>query len=213
MAIMLITHAMGVVAETAQRVVVMYAGKIVEEAGVDEPVRRSAPPLYPGADPLDSARSIARRAQDAAGGDRRDRADPDQSRRRAAGSRRAAATSWPFAPSAEPALREIAPRHAMACHARSDAMSDPAMGEPLLHVTRPHEKHFPCWGACFRARSAASMRWMACQFDGRRGETLGLVGESGCGKSTTGRCVLRLIEPTSGEVSFDGQRRAGPRRQ
>jgi len=38
-----------------------------------------------------------------------------------------------------------------------------------------------------------------------RGKTLGIVGESGCGKSTTGRCLLRLIEPTSGEVIFEGK--------
>ena len=38
-----------------------------------------------------------------------------------------------------------------------------------------------------------------------KGKTLGIVGESGCGKSTTGRCILRLIEPTSGQVIFEGQ--------
>src|SRR5881397_570293 len=42
-------------------------------------------------------------------------------------------------------------------------------------------------------------------YDIRKGETLGLVGESGCGKSTTGRCILRLIEPTAGEVWFGDQ--------
>src|SRR5215213_10965252 len=41
-------------------------------------------------------------------------------------------------------------------------------------------------------------------FEVRRGETLGLVGESGCGKSTTGRAVIRLREPTAGTVMFDG---------
>ena len=42
-------------------------------------------------------------------------------------------------------------------------------------------------------------------FDIKRGETLGLVGESGCGKSTTGRCILRLIEPTRGDIQFEGR--------
>ena len=42
-------------------------------------------------------------------------------------------------------------------------------------------------------------------FSIEEGKTLGIVGESGCGKSTTGRCILKLIEPTSGRIVFDGE--------
>lgn len=65
-------------------------------------------------------------------------------------------------------------------------------------------KHFPITKGIFQKQVGAIRAVDGVSFDIRQGETLGLVGESGCGKSTTGRAILQLYRPTSGEVHFDG---------
>ena len=74
---------------------------------------------------------------------------------------------------------------------------------PLLRV-RSLVKHFPIRRGLFGRTSGMVQAVDGVSFDVAAGETLALVGESGCGKSTTGRLVLRLIDPTSGSVQFDG---------
>jgi oligopeptide transport system ATP-binding protein len=76
--------------------------------------------------------------------------------------------------------------------------------EVLLEV-RDLVKHFPVAGGLFGGRSGVVRAVDGVSFTIRRGETLGLVGESGCGKTTTGRCVLQLERPTSGAVVFEGR--------
>ncbi len=83
------------------------------------------------------------------------------------------------------------------------AAPNPGAAMPLLRV-EALVKHFPVRSRLFGRATGAVRAVDGVSFDVAVGETLALVGESGCGKSTTGRLVLRLLEPTAGHVYFDG---------
>jgi oligopeptide/dipeptide ABC transporter ATP-binding protein len=95
-----------------------------------------------------------------------------------------------------PGVPSVPEREANAADAR-DTRHD---GAAELVRVRALVKHFPVEGSDDVVRAVDGVTFEIVQ-----GETLGLVGESGCGKSTVGRCLLRLIEPTSGEVEFEGK--------
>jgi oligopeptide/dipeptide ABC transporter ATP-binding protein len=76
--------------------------------------------------------------------------------------------------------------------------------EPLVSI-KNLRKEFPIKKGIFARQVGAVKAVNDVSFDVARGETLGVVGESGCGKTTTGRTILRLIEPTSGEIRFEGR--------
>src|SRR5579859_7838608 len=84
-------------------------------------------------------------------------------------------------------------------------MSEPLQTVPPLLSVRGLRMHFPVTEGIVRRRVTGEVKAVdGIDFTVARGETLGLVGESGCGKTTTGRCILRLEQPTGGEILYDG---------
>jgi ABC-type glutathione transport system ATPase component len=170
MAVLFITHDMAVVAQMADRVVVMYRGRIVETGTVEEI--------------FENPRDDYTRALLAAVpklGEMRGTSVPEKMRLIGDDAARATAAA---ARAAEPAARRKA--------------------EVLLQV-RNLTTRFPVKGGILRRTVAQVHAVEDVSFALNVGETLALVGESGCGKSTTGRSILRLIEPASGEIWIGGQ--------
>ncbi|GGE25854.1 peptide/nickel transport system ATP-binding protein [Gemmobacter megaterium] len=168
MGVLFITHDMGVVAEIADRALVMRHGHIVEDGRCTDIFAR---PRHPYTRTLLSAVP-----QLGAMGD--------------------SSQPMPFPDLDEDGRERPAPPVASRL---------PDQGAPLLQV-RGLTTRFDIRGGFLRRVQGRVHAVEDVSFDLRAGETLALVGESGCGKSTTGRSVLRLLEPVAGEVVFDGRK-------
>ena len=171
MALVLVTHDLGVVAEMAEEIAVMQAGQIVERGSAEQVM---AAPRHPYTQALlRSAPTLERHGQSQS---KHDESQDDRERERGK---------------------------------RGEGEGEGEDGsvvaaQPLLQV-RDLVKRFPITrGVVFQRQVAHVDAVAGVSFELRRGETLGLVGESGCGKSTTARLLLRLLEPTGGEIRFEG---------
>ncbi len=227
-AVILITHDLGVIAEVAHRVAVMYGGRIVETGTVEEIFSNPRHPYTVGL-----LRSLPRLD----GGETR--LVPISGQPPMPAALPPGCTFHPRCPigharercaAEDPALREIAPAHRSACHfaeekwekwgqyqiseANTPPLSsglarkfdtDPISYEGDLLRIEALQVHFPIKAGILRRRVGWVRAVDGVSLSVRAGETVGLVGESGCGKTTTGRAVMGLIPATGGRVVFAGQ--------
>jgi peptide/nickel transport system ATP-binding protein len=214
MALLLITHDLGVVARMAQRVGVMYAGQIVEVAQREAFFRA---PQHPYSQKLFAALPSPRRR---AGELAVIRGQVPPLTRRFDCCRFAERCDFVFdrCRVEAPALLEPAPGHFARCHLREEgaavprslpdttivAKRDEDVSAPLLLEVQDLQVHFPIKRGVLRRTAGYVKAVDGVSFRLAAGRTLALVGESGCGKTTTGKAILKLIEPTGGEVRFDG---------
>ena len=215
-AVILITHDLGVVAETADRVAVMYGGRIVESGAVGAIFADPRHPYTVGLlHSLPRLDVVAARLVPIPG------QPPAPSRlpsgcafhpRCPIGRRRAVCSTE------VPALRDIGPGHATACHFPDEVagLVAPATVEPgvavpvdgaaaVLLAVEGLQVHFPIRTGLLRRQTGTVRAVDGVSLVVREGETLGLVGESGCGKTTTGRAIMGLVRATAGSVRFAGE--------
>ncbi|MBV8962950.1 MAG: ABC transporter ATP-binding protein, partial [Hyphomicrobiales bacterium] len=193
MSVVFITHDMGVVAEIADRVVVMWKGQKVEEGEAARVLERPEHPytkaLLAAVPRLGSMKGEARPKPFPEPEAEADRASEDAPM---SASPISAAKARPNGPTAAKEEEfDIEP-------------VSPASRRPLLEVANLVTR-FPIRSGVFGKVNARVHAVEDVSFSLRAGETLALVGESGCGKSTTGRSILRLVEPNAGRVLFEGQ--------
>ncbi len=220
MSMLFISHDLGVIGEIADRVAVMYRGKIVENAPVTELFQN---PRHPYTKGLLACRpklgSNRRRLQTVS--------DYMEVQTAADGAIRIVERAPSESPESQPqtetglllhpraVLEQAGRRPAEPVGAPAPRYVPPGM-RPLLEVV-DLKVYFPIRTGLFRSTTGHVKAVDGISFDVYRGQTLGLVGESGCGKTTTGRAILRLIEPTAGTVRFGGvalsELKGGPLRQ
>ena len=216
-AVIIITHNLGIVARYADRVNVMYAARLVEsgtaEAVFGRPLHPYARGLLSAVPRLDRGRTIEARhhrrraAQPAqpAGGLPLPAALPLRLSMPACTCRPSPRSSPATSPpaTARPRSRRSTARMRSKRSARSAADTASDRRQPMLDIKHA-SKFFHVGGGFLRGPEKLVRAVNDVSLTVRAGETLGLVGESGCGKSTLGRLVLRLEDPTAGEIIFDG---------
>ena len=219
-AILLITHDLGVVAETTDRVAIMYAGRIVEMATRERLLSNPAHPYTVKLlQSLPSGEQRARALQTIEGRVPAPQQYPDSCR-----FAERCQLVQPACRTVDPVLLPIETGHVAACilydeqrqgrriaplEVQTAQLPQPrtqeqAIGEPLIHL-KGLKVHFPIKKGVFKRVVGYVKAVDGVDLEIRKGQTLALVGESGCGKSTLGKALLQLIRPTAGHVIVGGE--------